>query len=578
MGVPAEIRAVERPKNTVVLNTGRIGPKQYPVRERLGVTYIYHGNPQPRNGKVIGHIFGGQFIPIQPRPAVNGADSLSFGSSALVYSVIGDVENDLYAEMDIKDAQLTLVAAMLRVIKPRIVLSRYSTYYNLTYVSQFFPGLSLSANAIEDIEKRLGEDAELRRRIFQRRLDRVASGHKIAIDGTLKQDTSTVNSLSAYSHKARIKGCRDVSVLYAYDVDSHEPICSQIFPGNSIDAVSYREFIKTNNITKGLILADKGFPPSKIEKELCNNNDLHYLTPIKLNDKRIAKYNMLEPVDVVNGLGKPVTCKKQKLPCGRFLYAFRDIGLAGAQDAHYIDKAIKDESYDAKKYLKSKDRFGIIVFESDQDLDPVDVYRCYESRWEIELVFRYYKSDVELDKTGAQADFEVIGSEFINFIATILTCRIIDKMSQCGVLDNLSYKTVMDDLFTAFRKVGHETDVIENDDYWVHTLPKAMKSLVALKLAKPILSEDDQSDVDKEELDQPLNDNKGRENKQNNKNVNSHYTKENKRDTNDAKSTTIRSKPKKRYIGPTDPNFVGPRLPRGRRPKHPKDVKGNTKQ
>ena len=40
MGVPEEIRAVERPKNTVVLNTGRVGPKQYPVRERNGVTYI----------------------------------------------------------------------------------------------------------------------------------------------------------------------------------------------------------------------------------------------------------------------------------------------------------------------------------------------------------------------------------------------------------------------------------------------------------------------------------------------------------------------------------------------------------
>lgn len=580
MGVPEEIRAVERPKNTVVLNTGRVGPKQYPVRERIGVKYIQHGNPQPINGKVIGHIVGNKFVPIKQRPAINGPDSLSFGSSALVFSVIGDVEEDLYAEMDVKDAQTLLAAAMLRIIKPEIVLHRYSTYYNLTYVRNYYPGLGLSAGVIEDLERRLGEDDQLRSRIFARRFSRVLKYHKVVIDGTLKQDTSSVNSLSAYSYKARIKGCRDISVLYAYDVDTQEPICSQVFPGNSIDAVSYREFIKTNHITRGLILADKGFPPSKIEKELKENKDLHYLSPIKLNDKRIAKYNMLEPEEIVNGIGKAITCKKQALPNGKFLYSFRDVGLAGSQDVHYIERASKKGSYDICEYQKVRDRFGIIIFESDQDLDPADVYRCYDSRWEIELVFRYYKSDVSLDKTGAQADFEVIGSEFINFIVTTLTCRIIRKMSQCGILDKLSYKTVMDDLFSAFRKAGHDKDAVEKDEYWVHTLPKAMEAMVALGLAKPIINDQDIKDESSRKGDD-------QKSKQIDKNNNKVKTKEqcdnkmvttlsdesqNSSTAKNTKPTNDTSAPKRRYIGPADPDFVGPRLSRGRRPKQCSNV------
>ena len=579
MGVPEEIRAVERPKNTVVLNTGRVGPKQYPVRERNGVTYIHHGNPQPINGKVIGHIVGNKFVPIKQRPAIDGPDSLSFGSSALVFSVIGDVEDDLYAEMDVRDAQTLLAAAMLRIIKPGIVLHRYSTYYNLTYVRSYYPGLGLSASSIEDLEKRLGEDDQLRSRIFERRFNRVLKHHKVVIDGTLKQDTSTVNSLSAYSYKARIKGCRDISVLYAYDVDTQEPICSQVFPGNSIDAVSYREFIKTNNITKGLILTDKGFPPSKIEKELKENKDLHYLSPIKLNDKRIAKYKMLDPEEIVKGIGKAITCKKQALPNGKFLYSFRDVGLAGSQDVHYIERASKNGSYDICDYQKVKDRFGIIVFESDQDLDPADVYRCYDSRWEIELVFKYYKSDVSLDKTGAQADFEVIGSEFINFIVTILTCRIIRKMSQCGVLDKLSYKMVMDDLFTAFRKTGHGKDAVEKDEYWVHTLPKAMEVMVALGLAKPIIvDEESQRKADEQKPKQTSkNDDKvttKREQRdKRNKDVTVLSDKNQKpSSTKNTKSTTDGASPKRRYIGPADPDFVGPRQRRGRKPKQRNNV------
>ena len=56
MAVPADIRAVPRPKNTIVDDSGREGPKRYAVRERSSTKYVAGGNPQPRNGKVIGHI------------------------------------------------------------------------------------------------------------------------------------------------------------------------------------------------------------------------------------------------------------------------------------------------------------------------------------------------------------------------------------------------------------------------------------------------------------------------------------------------------------------------------------------
>jgi hypothetical protein len=35
----------------------------------------------------------------------------------------------------------------------------------------------------------------------------------------LKQDSSRINDLSAFSYKARLKGCQDISVLYAYDIE-----------------------------------------------------------------------------------------------------------------------------------------------------------------------------------------------------------------------------------------------------------------------------------------------------------------------------------------------------------------------
>ena len=116
--------------------------------------------------------------------------------------------------------------------------------------------------------------------------------------------------------------------------------------------------------------------------------------------------------------------------------------------------------------------------------------QCYEERWLLELVFAQYKGDECLDKTRVQGDFSVIGSEFINFIATIATCRIIRKASDAKLLDKISYGDLMDDLSSAWRKVDAPTlgpdDIPTSDDgYWVHTLPMVFEELEALGLSKP---------------------------------------------------------------------------------------------
>ena len=68
---------------------------------------------------------------------------------------------------------------------------------------------------------------------------------------------------------------------------------------------------------------------------------------------------------------------------------------------------------------------------------PQTAYACYDDRWLLELVFNRYKSDECLDKTDVQGDFSVIGSEFINFISTVLTCRLIKKAREAGLLKEM---------------------------------------------------------------------------------------------------------------------------------------------
>ncbi|MDR0948093.1 MAG: transposase [Lachnospiraceae bacterium] len=486
MAVPEKIRSVQRPINTVVDDNGREGPKRYAVRERASTKYVPGGNPQPRNGKVIGHIIDLKFVPIQPPIAQNGSDILSYGSAALVKSVTQDITADLLRIYPAKDAYAIMAMATLKVIKPKITANRMSTHYRRTFVCKDYPGVSISPNSIGKLLSLIGQDGAKRKQFYQYRMEKVSAKHHIAIDGTLKKDSSTVNDLSAFSRKAKIKGCKEISVLYAYDIELMEPICAQVFPGNSIDASSYPAFIRDNDIRKGIIIDDKGFPPDRIKEELGKRPDLHFLTPIKRNDKRIASYKMLSFEGILQGVDAEVVYKKQQIEGGHFLYAFKDDKKAAAESHAYLAKIKGEKTFDADKYTNKRDLAGVIVFESDQDMDPKTAYQCYDDRWLLEVVFNRYKNDECLDHTNVQGDFSVIGSEFVNFISTVATCRILRKASKVGLFDQMSYGELMDDLSSAWRRVDTYEKPVRNDEHWVHTLVYVFDELEALGLCEPL--------------------------------------------------------------------------------------------
>lgn len=485
MAVPESIRKIPRPVNTVVVDNGKEGPNRYAVRERAGIKYIRGGNPQPKNGKVIGHIFDGAYVPLHGETAASGPDMLSYGAAAFAKSVSADILTDLLEVYPLKDACTIMAIATLRVIHPSITADRMKTHYQRTFVCQYYPGVALSANTICSFLQKLGQDGGKRKAFYQKRAAAAIASHHIAIDGTLKQDNSSVNDLSAFSYKAQKKGCREVSVLYAYDIEAMEPICAEVFPGNSIDASSYAAFIRDNDIRKGIIISDKGFPPSQIRKELEERPDLHFLTPIKRNDVRIANNGMLAFDGVLTGIDDHVLYKKLSIQGDRYLYAYRSAKKAAAEEASYLARRAKQKDFQPNEYEKKRRTFGVIVFESDQDIDPRTAYLCYDDRWLLELVFKRYKSDECLDKTGVQGDFSLLGSEFINFISTVLTCRMLRKAQETGLLEKVAYGELLDDLSSSWRMIDSPKEPSTDDGFWVHTLGYVFDELEALGLSKP---------------------------------------------------------------------------------------------
>lgn len=485
MSVPESIRSVQRPTNTVVVDTGSNSVLRYAVRERSGTVYVSGGNPQPRNGKTIGHIIDFKFVPAKSATAEGGPSQLCYGNAAFAKSVSDDLYADLLDVYPASDACAIMAMASLRVCDHGIKCSRLASAYQASYVSIYYPGAALSKNSVCKFLKKLGMDEKKQQEFYAKRLGRVCNEHHLAIDGTLKQNTSKVNTLSDMSYKFKMKGVPDISILYCYDVEEMEPVCSKVFPGNCIDAGAYPDFIKSNNIQRGIIVNDKGFPPEAIADELKSRPELHYFTPIKRDDKRIAKYNLTQPDEVVMGIDKPVVAKKVQLPDGKYLYAFKDLKASAREGYSFVYNAQRKGRFDGKKYNRKEETFGVIVFESDVDLSVDTAYFCYDSRWQIELMFKHYKSDEELTETNVQGNYSVIGSEFVNFISTVLTCRMVSKAKKAGVLNKTTYGDMLKDLSQIWRAkdCSVEPSPKITDENWFSPIKKNNELLVSLGLA-----------------------------------------------------------------------------------------------
>ena len=445
MPIPNEILRVERPKNTVVIAYGR-AKNLYAVRRRTGCKYV-DGRHVPVNGPTVGHIVDGAYVPLVPDaiPGISYSDVAmkDWGGYQLAEKVFSDMLPELEAVYSPDDSLKLYCISVLRACRPGVKDCELKEAYENSFLSELHPGVALSRNTVSKFLNDLGKACS-RVTVFMRsRTSRVKADHHLLVDGTLKSDESRVNSLSDFSRKARTKGTRDISVLYAFDLEEMEPVCSRGFPGNMLDLTSYEAFIRENDIRHGLIVADKGFPAEAAASCFRERPGLHCLNPVRRNSRLIDTHRMLEFTGLLANR-EGVTFRKEK--CGgkgKWLYSFRDAARAAQEERDWLRRARKNGDHSLEALGERQKSFGTVTLECDLDLPPETVYRAYEDRWEIEVVMRHYKSACEFDGTRVQDDYSVIGSEFCDFLATVLTFRLIKAFDKAGLLEKMTYGKVM---------------------------------------------------------------------------------------------------------------------------------------
>ena len=276
MSVPQDIRAVPRPKNTVVTDTGGKGPLRYCVRARTKAVRTAKGF-QPRNGKVIGHIVDGAFVPVSSR--MKAKERRTLGCALLVADLGSDLRARLAAHLGDKDADIVLALASLDILYPDLGEDLRAAQYKASLASLVFPGLDLSEKSIHALYTKIGKKGadELFRSLGQ------ANGSDTS-SYLLLMPMECPATLAAFGKDA----CKDNGpglclALQGGDI-GFEPVYGRLLD------------MKGEGLPGAATCCDTGctlFTASEASSEslrsLARERGLHYLVPVKRDDKLCKK-------------------------------------------------------------------------------------------------------------------------------------------------------------------------------------------------------------------------------------------------------------------------------------------------
>ena len=216
MKVPEEIRKIERPVNTYVVAYETKNGITYYVRSHKGCKYD-KGRRLPISGPTVGYIINNKYVP-KVDHSLNQYELKNWGEIELCDQQFNFILDDLYKYFSTKDALKIYCIALLRICNPGIKDYEILEAYETSFLSNKYPNIGLSKNSISTFLKSLGNNLPQILNFMKERASKIDNADQVIIDGTLKTNDSTENSLSNYSRKSKLKNRKDISILWAYNL------------------------------------------------------------------------------------------------------------------------------------------------------------------------------------------------------------------------------------------------------------------------------------------------------------------------------------------------------------------------
>lgn len=405
---------------------------------------------QKITGKFLGRITENKgFTPsgerAQPTMQIKEVSVKSSGLGPFVESVISDVLPALKKHFGC-EAESIFCASLMR-LAHQSPLKNMDLHFKQDFLSEVFPGVSLSDKKMTTLLKNIGSDREKINAFFK---EFFKAGEHILMDMTAIHSKSKEMSLNLPGYNSSGNFDPQANLLLLFSQSQHEPVYYRLLPGNIRDVKSVKLSLREAGINDAVFIADKGFYSADNIVEL-EKSELQYVIPLKRNHTLID-YKPLQKKGK-RGLkhhfkfqDRYIFCSISKINESKTLYTFLDDRLRLEEEQSYLNRidVQKEDKLSIKEFHKAAHTFGTFTILTNlSEKMPLEIYEFYKSRMEVETAFDAFKNTLQADRTYMQNDQSLEGWMFINYLSLLAYWRILKLLVSKELLSKISIKDLL---------------------------------------------------------------------------------------------------------------------------------------
>jgi len=332
-------------------------------------------------------------------------------------------------------------------------------FYEQSFYSEYFKDIAFSDKTISKILSNIGQNEGFTE-AFMREF--ISDEQFVMIDATPIFTKSRNINEARLGYNNKKQWDTQVNLLYLYSSASSMPIFYKLSPGDIREVKTFEIALLSAGIKDVIIVGDKGFT-SRLNLDIIEFNELHYILPLRRNDSFIdysdVKISKSTEKKYFKFKDRYIWYAEKSIDDNRRVTIFLDEQLRVSEEQDYLNRIEKHpEQYTIEGFAEKQITMGTIaIIDNLPKKSPKEIYQTYKSRCEIEQMFDVFKNELQADKTYMHSIESLRGWMFINHLAIVAYYKLYIMLQKSSLLDKYSVKDLLEHLYhISIMKIGND--------------------------------------------------------------------------------------------------------------------------
>lgn len=508
----------------------RINGKEYWYED---IPYYDKEKKQIRHhSKYLGKNVDGE--PVRMRDVVNSSgvilssksfSSFNYGELLPALKIVEELHIDRFLGDVFNENQMNMILSLCvnRVVRP-MALHLVRTWYDTSFLSVLYPGLSLSSQNVSNLLSDIGS-SDIPSVFMGKLLKSVGTKRTLLYDITSLSSYSGLMNLLEYGYSRDNPDLPQLNLSMIVDKKRGIPVMYDVYPGSIVDVSTLKNTIsklESFGVKDFTLILDRGFFSADNVKELTGDTDLSFIIPGSLSLKAVKELMTSAKKDIDHPkylckfnkdplFVKPVTLnlennksvegycyydpKREQSERNSFysrLYDTKDnienkkilkwmkpsstfTQRSGKLQKYYSWK-IKENYFDItirkNAVVQRLNKMGKFILFYRGDKDWKECLTTYRQKDIIEKGFKRFKKDLKGLPLNTQKDSTTKGFLFICFISLIIQMRLLNQMKKSDLIEKYTVEKLCLEL-EKIKKIR-----LSNDEIIISELTKKQKDIL----------------------------------------------------------------------------------------------------